>query len=163
MLRQIVGFHTDAEQDWVAELSCFHNQHVRHRPPFQERPWVTKASARARRIGSELDCPLCDRAELPANVIVARTAGPFDAASLPPALRKIHRVPDGKWGVLRVIDGCLGFIMTTDPPIAIRLCAGDTQAIPPSIDHKLTIDRPVMLAIDFLVPDQGALARRSPA
>jgi hypothetical protein len=51
--------------------------------------------------------------------------------------------------------------MTTDPPIAVRLCAGDTQAIPPSIDHKLTIDAPVVLSIDVLVPDQGELPRRS--
>jgi hypothetical protein len=34
LVRPIVGFHQDEHQDWVAELSCGHNQHVRHRPPF---------------------------------------------------------------------------------------------------------------------------------
>ena len=163
MLRKIVGFHTDADQDWVAELACLHNQHVRHRPPFQERPWVTKASGRARRIGAELNCPLCDRAELPSDLTVARTAGPFDAASLPAGLRKVHRVPEGRWGLLRVLDGSLGFIMTTDPPVAVRLCEGDTHAIPPSVDHKLTIDRPVVMALDFLVRDEVQLAKQSSA
>jgi hypothetical protein len=28
-----VGYHQDEEQNWVAELSCGHQQHVRHRPP----------------------------------------------------------------------------------------------------------------------------------
>jgi Protein of unknown function (DUF3565) len=56
----IVGFHQDTEGDWVAELSCEHSQHVRHRPPFFDRPWVTTESGRASRLGSPIECPLCD-------------------------------------------------------------------------------------------------------
>jgi tellurite methyltransferase len=63
--RAIDGFHQDEEGDWVAELSCGHGQHVRHRPPFWDREWVTTVQGRAERIGTELDCPLCDRLELP--------------------------------------------------------------------------------------------------
>ncbi|MDG7001319.1 MAG: DUF3565 domain-containing protein, partial [Nitrososphaerota archaeon] len=40
MFREIVGFRQDELGDWVAELSCLHAQYVRHRPPFQIRPWV---------------------------------------------------------------------------------------------------------------------------
>ena len=36
--RPITGYHQDELGDWVAELDCGHNQHVRHRPPFQLRP-----------------------------------------------------------------------------------------------------------------------------
>ena len=61
MERRIVGFHQDAEGDWVAELDCGHRQHVRHRPPFQLRPWVLDAVGRTGRIGTPLDCRLCDR------------------------------------------------------------------------------------------------------
>jgi tellurite methyltransferase len=61
MRRTIVGFHEDSEGDWVAELSCGHNQHVRHRPPFEERPWVVTDEGRASRLGQELECPLCNR------------------------------------------------------------------------------------------------------
>lgn len=57
----IRGFHQDAEGDWVAELECAHTQHVRHRPPFQERAWVLDDRARRARIGQRLECPLCDR------------------------------------------------------------------------------------------------------
>src|SRR5215212_3917235 len=68
VIRTIDGFHQDAEGDWVADLVCLHSQHVRHRPPFFDRPWVTSAAGRAERIGTALDCPLCDRAELPADL-----------------------------------------------------------------------------------------------
>lgn len=61
----MVGFHQDEEGDWVAHLSCGHTQHVRHRPPFQERPWVVEEEGRRSRIGARLECPLCDRVEPP--------------------------------------------------------------------------------------------------
>ena len=57
---RITGFHQDAEGDWVAELACGHRQHVRHRPPWQLRPWVATAEGRAARIGQPSECPLCD-------------------------------------------------------------------------------------------------------
>ncbi len=60
MNRRIVGYHQDANFDWVAELECGHNQHVRHQPPFQLRPWVTTPERRATRLGIELACKKCD-------------------------------------------------------------------------------------------------------
>ncbi|NJO24046.1 MAG: DUF3565 domain-containing protein [Sphingomonadales bacterium] len=30
----VVGYHQDAEKHWITELSCGHQQQVRHRPPF---------------------------------------------------------------------------------------------------------------------------------
>ncbi len=60
MLRAIVGFHQDDQKDWVAELACGHNQHVRHRPPWTLRPWVTTAEGRQAHLGQQLDCKLCD-------------------------------------------------------------------------------------------------------
>ncbi len=45
MNHRIVGFHQDEHQDWVAELDCGHNQHVRHDPPFQTRPWCSPLRA----------------------------------------------------------------------------------------------------------------------
>ena len=57
----ITGFHEDAEGDWIAELACGHTQHVRHRPPWQLRAWVTSEAGRAERVGQPIACPLCDR------------------------------------------------------------------------------------------------------
>jgi hypothetical protein len=57
----ITGFHQDADGDWVAELACGHSQHVRHRPPWQLRPWAATEVGRAERVGQEIECPLCER------------------------------------------------------------------------------------------------------
>ncbi len=151
MIRTIEGFHDDDEGDWVAELSCLHNQHVRHRPPFWDRPWTTTASGRAAHLGSELDCPLCDRLELPDGLELARTAGPFDADTLPAGLRATHVVADHTWGRLRVLEGAVTFAAETDPPRHRRLDAGQNQPIPPEVPHRLHVEGPVRLAVDFLV------------
>jgi len=60
MERAITGFHRDEQQHWVAELSCGHFQHVRHDPPWQERPWVVIEAGRAAMLGKFLDCRKCD-------------------------------------------------------------------------------------------------------
>jgi hypothetical protein len=57
--RRIVGFHQDAEAHWVADLECGHSQHVRHDPPWQQRPWVVTPEGRARHLGTILHCVLC--------------------------------------------------------------------------------------------------------
>ena len=59
--RAIVGFHVDAQGEWVAELACGHQQHVRHQPPFHLRPWVLEAEGRQQRLGTPLECRLCDQ------------------------------------------------------------------------------------------------------
>lgn len=59
VLRKIMGFHQDECGDWVAELECGHTQHVRHNPPWQERPWVQTIEGRAQHSGHELHCKKC--------------------------------------------------------------------------------------------------------
>jgi tellurite methyltransferase len=150
-MRTIDGFHQDDEGEWVAELSCLHGQHVRHRPPFLDRPWVTTEAGRQEHVGTYIECPPCERAELPDGLVVARTAGPFDEDSLPQGLRHDHRVAERTWGVLRVLDGAVRFTMATTPPIDRRLEAGAEQAIAPGVAHALSVEGPVRLAVDFLV------------
>ena len=60
MDRRIVGYHQDDAHDWVAELECGHNQHVRHDPPWTNRPWVTTAEGRRSVLGRALPCKKCD-------------------------------------------------------------------------------------------------------
>lgn len=153
MIRAIDGFHQDDDGDWVAELSCLHRQHVRHRPPLFDRPWVTTAAGRADGVGTELDCPLCDRAELPEALTVVRTAGPFDTDTVPAALTRDHRVADRTWGLLRVLEGSLRFRMATEPPVDRTLHAGDSQAIPPVVPHSVAPSTATRFAVDFLVRD----------
>ncbi|MCP8899015.1 DUF3565 domain-containing protein [Gilvimarinus xylanilyticus] len=63
MKQAIVGYHKDAEDHWVAELTCGHNQHVRHKPPWVVRHWVTTEMGRAAMWGYKLDCKLCESRE----------------------------------------------------------------------------------------------------
>ena len=58
--KRIVGFHQDLENHWVAELECGHFQHVRHNPPWINRPWVVTEDGRHSRIGFKLNCKKCD-------------------------------------------------------------------------------------------------------
>jgi len=60
MNRRIVGYHQDEAGDWVAELECGHTQHVRHRPPWINRPWVVTPDGRASKLGQMLPCKRCD-------------------------------------------------------------------------------------------------------
>ncbi len=57
--RRIVDFVRDDEGDWVAVLACGHRQHVRHRPPWTNRPWVDSDAGRRARLGEILYCVDC--------------------------------------------------------------------------------------------------------
>lgn len=160
MNRRIKAFVMDDEGEWIAVLGCAHRQHVRHRPPFREAPWVADPQARQERIGTSLDCPLCDRAELPDGLGVVRTTDVWDEHTVPAALRRAHRIAPGTWGQLRVLAGQLHFDADLAPPLDLDLHAGDTQAIPPSVGHAVTIVGPVQFCLDFLRPQEVASRNR---
>lgn len=137
MERRIVGFLLDAEGEWVAELECGHRQHVRHRPPFQVRPWVLDDAERAGRLGTPLDCPLCDRAEMPERVTFAWRSALWDDGSIPKGLRRAHRLGSRTWGRVVVQEGSLTYRAKTVPPIDRVLGPGSTEAVPPGVDHEI--------------------------
>lgn len=59
MEQNIIGFHQDEEHDWVADLACGHRQHVRHNPPWSNRPWVLTSVGRSANLGQTLWCKTC--------------------------------------------------------------------------------------------------------
>ncbi|ADJ27383.1 DUF3565 domain-containing protein [Nitrosococcus watsonii] len=65
MKRKIVDYHQDEHGDWVADLECTHGQHVRHQPPFINRPWVETVAGRQSMVGRVLNCVKCDSVEIP--------------------------------------------------------------------------------------------------
>lgn len=60
MKQRIIGFHQDEHGDWVADLECGHGQHVRHEPPWSERPWVVTPQGREQKLGDTLVCKKCE-------------------------------------------------------------------------------------------------------
>lgn len=163
VLRAITGFHQDDDSDWVAELSCGHDQHVRHRPPFHELPWVSSDTGRSEHIGKALECPFCDRAELPAQLRLLRTSPEWDEHTMPVGLRRSHRLAAAIWGRIRVHAGRLQFSMASQPPMEIELLGDTEQAIPPEIFHEIRPLGSVRFVVDFLAVDRsGERHPRSP-
>jgi tellurite resistance-related uncharacterized protein len=152
MIRRAINFHTDPDGEWVVTLSCHHNQHVRHRPPFQDRAWVLEAAGRAAHLGSAIDCPPCDRDEFPEGLTNLRRAGPWDQDSLPSGLLRAHRIPEGQWGRLGVHDGTIDFEFEVSERLgasSVHLATGTQQPIPPGVPHRLIPTGPVRLEIEF--------------
>ena len=79
MERPITGFGVDPDGDPIAILSCGHPQHVRHNPPFINRPWVTTTDGRASMLGEVGFHTL-------ANVIDSCTCFELEFGHLPDAL-----------------------------------------------------------------------------
>ncbi len=152
MKREIVGFVADDVGDWVALLACRHRQHVRHRPPFREAPWVLVDAEREQRIGTALDCPLCDRCELPADLVVVRTTPTWNERTVPGGLRRNHRVASGVWGRIRVETGSLRFVAQTEPVTDTVVGPGADQPIPPDVEHHVEPSPGVRFAVEFLGP-----------
>ena len=67
MKQKIIGFHLDEYGDWVADLECGHGQHVRHNPPWSERPWVVTPEGRDKHLGDILFCKKCVEGEETTN------------------------------------------------------------------------------------------------
>ena len=81
----------DEHGDWVAFLNCGHRQHVRHRPPFEERPWVITEIERSKKIGKLIDCVRCDRFEMPDDFKAYRKTAEFNERTVPQSLRRDPR------------------------------------------------------------------------
>jgi tellurite resistance-related uncharacterized protein len=147
--RTIVGYHQDDVNEWVAELSCGHNQHVRHDPPFRERPWVLDSSGRDSRLGQSLECPLCDRFEIPEAYRIGRTSTEWDEHSMPAGLRRSHRLAAGVWGRIVMGEGRMRFVSESDPTCDLVVTSEAPQAIPPEVPHSVEPLGPVRFVIQF--------------
>lgn len=58
--RRIVAVRDESEGACIVELECGHSRHVRDRPPFESFPWVRDPAERSARVGTAIECGLCD-------------------------------------------------------------------------------------------------------
>ncbi len=109
MERPITGFWHDEQGDPIAILSCGHPQHVRHNPPFINRPWVTTEQGRSSMLGTVLNCIRCDRLELPDGFVSYKRTPIFTEETVPAGLKKNHSTKTGVWAKIIVTEGKLRY------------------------------------------------------
>lgn len=142
----IVGFHRDEADDWVAELACEHSQHVRHRPPWTLRAWVTTEEGRRSKLGAVIDCPLCDGLTLPSTAREYRRTPTFTEETLPAALRSEHRLKPGTWGRIVVEMGELEYHVRGRMQL---LGPGRDGVVEPEVVHRVEPRGAVRLHVEF--------------
>jgi tellurite resistance-related uncharacterized protein len=147
--RSIHGFHRDDAGDWVAELDCGHDRHVRHAPPFVERAWVESEAGRRERIGQRLDCVLCDRRELPADHVAYRRSPIFDEVSVPDALRSRHTTKAGVWARIHVLEGRLRYRLHAPFDEEQVLDPVTPGVVLPAVEHAVEPLGPVRFYVEF--------------
>ncbi len=136
MKRPMTGFALDEQGDWLAMLSCGHRQHVRHRPPFFNRPWVATEAGRDSRLGRELDCVRCDRFELPDGFACYRKTPIFTEISVPAAFTNDHSTKAGVWAKIIVTEGRLRYIVDA-LDITVVLDSDTPGIIQPQVLHRV--------------------------
>lgn len=156
MKRKITGFHKDEHNDWVAELDCFHGQHVRHKPPFFNRPWVELDAGRNGMLGSELDCVRCDRLELPAGLVATERTPRFSELTVPAGMLKNHALQTGVWGCIHVLSGTLNYVVQDPVPRILVLDTDTAGVIAPGMPHHLEAENAVSFYIEFFTSRAAA-------
>jgi tellurite resistance-related uncharacterized protein len=148
--RKIVGFHRDDEGHWVADLECGHPQHVRHRPPMEERPWVQSEAGRQSMLGRALGCLYCNMPQLPEDVEVYNTSPEYDEKTIPEGLLHDHRTRAGVWGRIVVREGKLMYAVADPGGAAWVLRPGIDGFIAPGTAHWIAPHGRVRFVIEFL-------------
>ncbi len=152
MKRSIIEFGTDEAGDLFAQLDCGHLQHVRHRPPFVNRPWVTSEAGRRAMLGSKIECPLCDRMQWPQGLVNYKRTRDLSDRSVPAGFLRDHATKRGVWGRLQVTEGALEYCVQAPVNKRFALNAPTEAIIVPQMQHHLRIDQPVKFHVEFWKP-----------
>ncbi|HEV8549906.1 MAG TPA: DUF3565 domain-containing protein [Polyangiaceae bacterium] len=147
--RAITGFSLDPEGHWVARLTCGHGQHVRHRPPWEMRPWVLTDEGRREHLGLELGCVRCSMPELPAAATPYKVLGPFTEATIPAGLLRNHTLKAGVWGRIAVLEGALRYVIERDPDVPFLLVPGEPGIVMPEEPHRVEPTGPVRFQVEL--------------
>lgn len=161
MKRSIIGFHLDEEDHWVANLDCGHNQHVRHQPPFVNRPWVVSEEGRNSILGKKLDCVRCNRMEWPEDCKAYRRTPEFDENTVPAGLTSNHATKRGIWGRIHVISGTL--LYHVGPPVneSLRIDRDSSAVIVPEMPHRVELQGPARFYVEFSRAGETILAEKN--
>lgn len=155
MQRSITGFHQDEHGDWVAELDCFHGQHVRHKPPFFNREWTQTETGRASMLGTPLDCLRCDNLEFPDSLHEYKRTPSFTEATIPAGLQRDHTTKRGVWGRIEVEDGSLLYTVQYPEVRSYTLTPGTPGFVVPEMKHHVQALGAVRFHVAFYTRDNS--------
>lgn len=147
---QIRSFHEDDEGHFVAELACGHTQHVRHRPPWERREWVTTEQGRREHIGAKLTCPMCRMPKLPPDVTEYKRTAEFDAQTVPKGLRQSHRLKAGAWGEIVVTAGRVLYVLEDEGDWGVVLRPDLSGVVGPERPHHVEPEEGARFYVRFL-------------
>jgi tellurite methyltransferase len=148
MKQPITGFRLDDEGDWIAILSCGHPQHVRHSPPFINRPWIVAQQGRDLMIGKHLNCVRCERFEIPSGFTLYKQTPVLTEVSMPATLRKHHSTKAGVWAKIVVIEGRLRYkIRALEEDV--ELTQGSYGIVVPEVTHRVEPLSKVRFLVEF--------------
>ena len=153
MQRAIIDYYLDEEGDWVALLSCRHGQHVRHQPPFVNRPWVITQAGRDAMLGSWLNCVRCDRLELPDHLVLLQRLE-CRHGEMPQELQAGLATQAGIWTRILVQEGQL--ICHMREPLANRLIGTPLAEllIPPEVLYSIESAPPLCFVVEYYGPQR---------
>ncbi|WP_395093506.1 DUF3565 domain-containing protein [Armatimonas sp.] len=148
MKRPIISFAQDTVGDWLAQLSCGHTQHVRHQPPFQSRLWATTEEGRQSKLGQTLDCPYCERLELPEHFVPFHQTPEFTESTGPAGLQKDHTTKPGVWAKIWVTEGALRYHLDGLNQ-RFDLAPGTVGVVVPEVLHHVEPLGQVRFSVEF--------------
>ena len=147
VLRTIVSFDKDDEDDWRVLLDCGHRRHLRHDPPRESRPDLVDPERRAAALGKRIECGRCRQRLLPEEAEVYKSTPIFTQETLPSGLLANHSLKAGVWGRVVVLEGSVAFC---EGATREELTQGDSWTVLPEVVHHLELSGPVRLRVDFL-------------
>lgn len=140
---RIVAFAQDSHGHWLAHLACGHQRPVRHRPPWQNHPWVLSPSGREQHLGTPIHCRDCTAAGPPENAVEVRRTRTFSEHDIPATLRERHVIPQGHWAGVHVLRGKLVCRQAGPPAQETEVEPGVPVFIGPGQAHTLAPAGPV--------------------
>lgn len=149
----ITSFRPDEAEglgSWVAALACGHNQHIRHRPPFQNAPWVMTPEGRELKVGARLPCRLCRMPRLPPRAACYKETAVFDEETVPRGLLARHSLRAGTWGQIVVLNGRVDYVIEDEPGLTFVLRSGVDGAIAPERPHHVRLQPGARFKVRFL-------------
>jgi tellurite methyltransferase len=110
---------------------------------------VLSEQGRSGRLGSGLNCLLCDRREMPAGFSAYKKTKVFDERSIPAGLLAQHHTKAGVWALIHVSEGELEFRVPGADDEVTRLSPGLQGVIVAEVEHCVRPCGPVSFFVEF--------------